>query len=81
MTMRFTAESGARRRGELYAITGWPLCETELHSRGEMTNILGHEIDNWAEFAGAPDTCMHLYGKPEAREGRKMGHITRLSPL
>ena len=63
------------------AITGWPLCETELHSRGEMTNILGHEIDNWAEFAGAPDTCVHLYGKLEAREGRKMGHITRLSPL
>ena len=63
------------------AITGWPLGTTELHSRGEMTNILGHEIDNWAEFAGAPDTCVHLYGKPEAREGRKMGHITRLSPL
>ena len=63
------------------AITGWPLGATELHSRGEMTNILGHEIDNWAEFAGAPDTCVHLYGKPEAREGRKMGHITRLSPL
>jgi 5-(carboxyamino)imidazole ribonucleotide synthase len=63
------------------AITGWPLGATELHSRGEMTNILGHEIDNWAEFAGAPDTCVHLYGKTEAREGRKMGHITQLSPL
>ena len=63
------------------AISGWPLCATELHSRGEMTNILGHEIDNWAEFAGAPDTCVHLYSKPEAREGRKMGHVTRLSPL
>ncbi len=63
------------------AITGWPLGTTEMHSRGEMTNILGQEIDNWAEFAGAPDTCVHLYGKPEVREGRKMGHITRLSPL
>ena len=63
------------------AITGWPLGETDPHSRGEMTNILGHEIDNWPEFAGAPDTCVHLYGKPQAREGRKMGHITRLSPL
>ena len=63
------------------AITGWPLGEIGPHSRGEMTNILGHEIDNWPEFAAAPDTCVHLYGKPQAREGRKMGHITRLSPL
>ena len=63
------------------AITGWPLGTTDMHSHGEMTNILGHEIDNWAEFAGSPDTCVHLYGKPQAREGRKMGHITRLSPL
>ncbi|MED5324168.1 MAG: 5-(carboxyamino)imidazole ribonucleotide synthase [Pseudomonadota bacterium] len=63
------------------AITGWPLGATDMHSQGEMTNILGHEIDNWAEFAGTPDTCVHLYGKPEAREGRKMGHFTRLAPL
>ena len=63
------------------AIAGWPLGTTELHSRGEMTNILGHEINNWAEFSGNPLTCVHLYGKREAREGRKMGHITRLSPL
>ena len=63
------------------AITGWPLGTTAPHSHGEMTNILGHEIDNWAEFADSPDTCVHLYGKPQAREGRKMGHITRLSPL
>ena len=63
------------------AITGWPLGSTDMHSQGEMTNILGQEIDNWAEFAGTPDTCVHLYGKPEAREGRKMGHFTRLAPL
>ncbi len=63
------------------AITGWPLGTTAPHSHGEMTNILGHEIDNWAEFVGSPDTCVHLYGKPQARKGRKMGHITRLSPL
>lgn len=63
------------------AMAGWPLGATDLHSRGEMTNILGHEIENWAAFAGAVDTCVHLYGKPEAREGRKMGHVTRLSPL
>ena len=63
------------------AITGWPLGSTDMHSQGEMTNILGQEIDNWAEFAANPDTCVHLYGKPEAREGRKMGHFTRLAPL
>ena len=63
------------------AITGWPLGSTDMHSQGEMTNILGDEIDNWEEFASAPNTCVHLYGKPQAREGRKMGHITRLLPL
>mgnify|MGYP001308700017 CR=1 FL=1 len=63
------------------AITGWPLGTTAPHSHGEMTNILGHEIDNWTEFVGSPDTCVHLYGKPQARKERKMGHIVRLSPL
>ena len=63
------------------AITGWPLGATDMHSQGEMTNILGHEIDNWVEFAGTPHTCVHLYGKPDAHEGRKMGHFTRLMPL
>ena len=34
----------------------------------------------WRELAAEPDTAIHLYGKPEARQGRKMGHVTRLYP-
>lgn len=63
------------------AICGWPLGDPQAHSQGEMTNILGHEIDNWACFAADANTRLHLYGKPVAREGRKMGHITRLTPF
>jgi len=45
-----------------------------------MHNILGHESANWAEFAGRFDVGVHLYGKTEARRGRKMGHINVLTP-
>ena len=62
------------------AISGWPLGSTERHSNVIMTNILGHEADNWAEYARMPNTGVHLYGKAEARRGRKMGHINLLTP-
>jgi 5-(carboxyamino)imidazole ribonucleotide synthase len=44
-----------------------------------MENLIGDEADHWPELAARP--CgLHLYGKAEARPGRKMGHLTRLSP-
>jgi 5-(carboxyamino)imidazole ribonucleotide synthase len=46
-----------------------------------MTNLLGDEIDGWRDLLREPDARLHLYGKAEARPGRKMGHVTRLSPL
>jgi 5-(carboxyamino)imidazole ribonucleotide synthase len=42
-----------------------------------MTNLIGEEAARAAEIAGA---AVHLYGKREARPGRKMGHFTRLAP-
>ena len=33
----------------------------------------------WAKLAGEPETRVHLYGKRDARPGRKMGHVTRVS--
>jgi 5-(carboxyamino)imidazole ribonucleotide synthase len=60
------------------AIAGWPLGNPARHSDAVMTNIIGAEANDWkklAEHGGA----LHLYGKGEARAGRKMGHITRLS--
>jgi 5-(carboxyamino)imidazole ribonucleotide synthase len=45
-----------------------------------MTNLIGADVEKWREFAAEPGTALHLYGKSEARAGRKMGHVTRLYP-
>jgi 5-(carboxyamino)imidazole ribonucleotide synthase len=62
------------------AISGWPLGETDRHSDAVMTNLIGADVEKWREFAAEPGTAVHLYGKAEARAGRKMGHVTRLYP-
>jgi 5-(carboxyamino)imidazole ribonucleotide synthase len=62
------------------AICAWPLGETARHSDAVMTNLIGSDVERWREFAAEPGTAIHLYGKTEARQGRKMGHITRLFP-
>jgi 5-(carboxyamino)imidazole ribonucleotide synthase len=63
------------------AIAGWPLGPTTAHARVEMTNLLGAEIDQWTTLSALPDARLHLYGKAEARPGRKMGHVNRVKPL
>ncbi len=60
------------------AVAGWPLGDPGRHSDVIMTNLLGAEADRWREIAAQPDACLHLYGKSEARPGRKMGHVNRL---
>jgi 5-(carboxyamino)imidazole ribonucleotide synthase len=62
------------------AICGWPLGGTSRHSNAVMTNLIGADADNWLELASEHGAAVHLYGKQEARPGRKMGHITRLYP-
>ena len=62
------------------AIAGWPLGDIKRHSDAVMENIIGDEVNNWLKLANET-AGLHLYGKKEARSGRKMGHITRLSPL
>jgi 5-(carboxyamino)imidazole ribonucleotide synthase len=44
-----------------------------------MRNLIGHDADNWLALASDPGAHLHLYGKHEARPGRKMGHITRIT--
>jgi 5-(carboxyamino)imidazole ribonucleotide synthase len=61
------------------AIAGWTLGDTARHSDAVMTNLIGTDVDRWRELAGH-DVAVHLYGKAEARPGRKMGHFTRLLP-
>jgi 5-(carboxyamino)imidazole ribonucleotide synthase len=63
------------------AIAGWPLGDPSRHSDAVMVNLLGEEVGAWRSLAGEPRTCIHIYGKAEARQGRKMGHVTRLEPL
>jgi len=61
------------------AVAGWPLNDAARHSNAVMENIIGTEADAFASFAKNP-AGLHLYGKGEARPGRKMGHITTLTP-
>ena len=46
-----------------------------------MDNLIGDDVTRWQALSAEPGVCLHLYGKGEAREGRKMGHVNRLSPL
>ena len=59
------------------AICGWPLGDGARHSDADMENLIG---DDAAAAAKVRDARVHLYGKAEARPGRKMGHLTRLAP-
>ncbi len=62
------------------AICGWPLGDASRHSDAEMRNLIGDDVTQWAEYARQAGTCLHLYGKDAPRPGRKMGHVTRLTP-
>ncbi len=61
------------------AICGLPLGSTARIGNGaSMTNLIGHDAERWPELLAEPGAHVHLYGKHEARDGRKMGHVTRL---
>lgn len=64
---------------QLRAVCGLPLGSTEFFRPAAMANLLGDVWSNgepdWAEALKIPGVKLHLYGKAEARAGRKMGHI------
>jgi 5-(carboxyamino)imidazole ribonucleotide synthase len=62
------------------AVMGLPLGDPERHSDARMKNLIGREADSWAKFAADPKASLHLYGKAEARAGRKIGHVTWIFP-
>ncbi len=62
------------------AVCGWPLGNPARHSDAEMTNLIGAAVEDWRELAVESGARLHLYGKAEARPGRKMGHVTRIRP-
>lgn len=61
------------------AVVHWPLASTKRHAPNVvMTNLIGKDVDAWADLAGQPDTFVHLYGKRAVRDGRKMGHVIKI---
>jgi 5-(carboxyamino)imidazole ribonucleotide synthase len=75
---------------QVRAMARMPLGEVRQHSPAVMLNILGDawfEGDAdvaaepaWDQVLALPGACLHLYGKQEARRGRKMGHVTFVAP-
>ena len=63
------------------AVAGLPLPPAARHSDAVMKNLIGpDDMALWLEIVASPGLIPHLYGKAEARPGRKMGHVTRLFP-
>jgi 5-(carboxyamino)imidazole ribonucleotide synthase len=60
------------------AIAGWPLARPIRYGRVEMINLIGQEVEDYRRWLTLPGAAVHLYGKTEARPGRKMGHVTRV---
>ncbi len=61
------------------AITGLPLGDGARHSDVVMENLIGEDVDRLPELFPESDLAIHMYGKAEARPGRKMGHVNRIS--
>lgn len=70
---------------QVHAMAGLPLPAPRQHSPAIMLNLLGDVWFNaagrpctpdWQAVLALPGTHLHLYGKLEARAGRKMGHLT-----
>lgn len=63
------------------AVAGWPLAKPiRLGRKVEMINLIGAEVHETAHWLTVPGASVHLYGKTDARAGRKMGHVTRVYP-
>ena len=78
----WTIEGAATSQFEnhIRAVAGLPLGDTRTTAEAvEMRNILGKDIDGAHAFLAEADAHLHDYGKSEVREGRKMGHLTRLT--
>ncbi len=64
------------------AVAGLPLAQAVRHSDAVMINLIGpDEVASWPQVLATPGLVPHLYGKAEARPGRKMGHVTKLYAL
>jgi 5-(carboxyamino)imidazole ribonucleotide synthase len=62
------------------AIAGWPLGKPVRYGPVTMTNLIGDDINGYEQWLTVPGAAVHLYGKGPPRPGRKMGHVTQVSP-
>ena len=80
--LTFDAAVTSQFEQQVRAVCGLPLGSTELLRPAAMANLLGDlwtdGEPNWAAGCRNPDVKLHLYGKDEARPGRKMGHLTAM---
>ncbi|HYI84217.1 MAG TPA: 5-(carboxyamino)imidazole ribonucleotide synthase, partial [Acetobacteraceae bacterium] len=64
------------------AVAGLPLADPARHHDAVMRNLIGPAgLEAWPALVRDGRVAAHLYGKAEARPGRKLGHATRLLPL
>jgi 5-(carboxyamino)imidazole ribonucleotide synthase len=78
----WTIEGAATSQFEQHirAICGLPPGATALTGAGAtMENLIGADVDRWPHLVAEQGAHLHLYDKGEARPGRKMGHVTRIS--
>jgi 5-(carboxyamino)imidazole ribonucleotide synthase len=74
---------------QVRTLAGLPLVQPRQHSAAVMLNLMGElwfaapgseatapREPDWSEVLALPGVHLHLYGKAEARRGRKMGHLT-----
>ena len=63
------------------AVAGWPLGDGSRHADCTMENLIGADVERVPDLAREAGAQLHLYGKGDWREGRKMGHVNRLRPM
>jgi len=61
------------------AVAGWPLGDGVRHSNVVMTNLIGDEVLDVATLSKDANAGLHLYGKADAKPGRKMGHVNKIT--
>ncbi len=62
------------------AVCGLPLGDVTPHHDAEMKNLIGSAVNGWPDLMADGGAYLHLYGKSDVRDGRKMGHVNRLYP-
>lgn len=60
------------------AVAGWPLGDGKRHSNVKMLNLIGPDINRIAQLSNDGNLAIHLYGKSDAKPGRKMGHTNQI---